>query len=144
MDSGILTRSEIEEIIPHAGGMCLLEGVLHYSETEITCMTSSHLLDDNPLKKGKTLSNMHLIEYGAQSIAIHGGLLERNLSSPRIGYIATIKSVKWGRFNPLTPFLKVESKALVTDDISKLYTFHITDSDKQFICSGRVMVVHPF
>ncbi len=143
-----LLKADIEALIPHSGGMCLLENVSEYSEEEIVCQTQSHLLKDNPLKVKGKLSNMHLIEYGAQAIAIHGGLIEKEqkkdqAGGSRIGYIASVKSVVWGAFNPLTMKLTVRAKALVMDEMMKQYHFSICDAEQQEVCSGTVLVVHP-
>ncbi len=145
MKAVILTKSDIEAIIPHAGGMCLLEQVLSYTDTEIICRTQSHLDVNNPLKTDGKLSKMHLIEYGAQAIAVHGGLMALSLATaaPKLGYIATVKAVKWGVFDPLTDFLEVKATAIMADEMCKLYAFCVTDAELRNICSGRVMVIHP-
>jgi predicted hotdog family 3-hydroxylacyl-ACP dehydratase len=141
----ILTKSDIEALIPHAGGMCLLEQVLSYSDEEIICRTQSHLEANNPLKTDGKLSKMHLIEYGAQAIAVHGGLMELSsmLGVPKLGYIAMIKAVQWGVFDPCTEFLEVTATALMVDETCKLYAFYLTDAESRKICSGKVMVIHP-
>ena len=141
-----LTKRDIERLIPHSEGMCLLESVTAYSNDEIVCQTQSHLLECNPLKSTGYLSKMHLIEYGAQAIAIHGGLIEKNkalVEVPKIGYIAMVKSVVWGDFNPLTAELIVKAKVIVLDERMKRYGFSIIDSDQQKVCSGNVLVVNP-
>lgn len=140
-----LSQLDIEALIPHAGKMCLLEQVLSYSNDDIICRTQSHLYADNPLKIAGKLSKMHLIEYGAQAIAIHGGLLENPTfnNQPRPGYIASVKSVKWGDFIANTDYLEIQAQALLRDDISKLYQFSISDAQSNTVCSARVMVVHP-
>jgi len=140
-----LTKSDIETIIPHAGGMCLLEQILSYTDEEIICRTQSHLDVKNPLKNDGKLSKMHLIEYGAQAIAVHGGLMALSLATvaPKLGYIAMVKAVKWGEFDPLTDFLEVTATAIMADEMSKLYAFCVTDAELQNVCSGRVMVIHP-
>lgn len=145
MKAVILTKPDIEALIPHAGGMCLLEQVLSYTDEEIICRTQSHLEVGNPLKTDGKLSKMHLIEYGAQAIAVHGGLMARSLATvaPKLGYIATVKAVKWGIFDPLTEFLEVTATAIMADEMSKLYTFCVTDAELRKVCSGRVMVIHP-
>jgi predicted hotdog family 3-hydroxylacyl-ACP dehydratase len=141
----LLTKSDIEAIIPHAGGMCLLEQVLSYSAEEIVCRTRSHLDANNPLKNDGKLSKMHLIEYGAQAVAVHGGLLEQSLEAgaPRLGYIATVKSVEWGVFEPLTDFLEVTATVVIANEMSKLYEFCATDAELKKVCTARVMVIHP-
>lgn len=143
MNKQALGKKEIEALIPHTGTMCLLDRVLSFSNLEIVCQTQTHLASDNPLKSLTGLSKIHLIEYGAQTIAIHGGLVAGRAKQPRIGYIAMVKSVKWGRFNAATEFLTVSSKIEMADDSSKLYTFTISDAEHKEVCSGRVMVVHP-
>jgi predicted hotdog family 3-hydroxylacyl-ACP dehydratase len=141
----ILVKSDIEAMIPHAGGMCLLEQVISFTDEEIVCRTKSHLNADNPLKTDGKLSKMHLIEYGAQAIAVHGGLLERDSDNnePKLGYIATVKAVKWGEFDPLTEFLEITANSVMRDENSKLYEFFITDAQLRNICFARVMVIHP-
>jgi len=141
----ILTKPDIEAMIPHSGCMCLLEQVLSFSNAGIVCRTESHLNADNPLKTNGKLSKMHLIEYGAQAIAVHGGLLEQQSGNnePKLGYIATVKNVKWGVFNPLTEFLEIKANAIMGDETSKLYEFTITDAQLKYACSARVMVIHP-
>lgn len=143
MGESILSKKEIEALIPHAGNMCLLDQVLSFSDSEIVCQTQTHLASDNPLKGSKGLSKIHLIEYGAQTVAIHGGLIEGSEKQPRIGYIAMVKSVKWGEFNPATEFLTVNSQLEMADESTKLYAFKISDAECNEVCSGRVMVVHP-
>lgn len=140
-----LTKPDIEAMIPHAGGMCLLEQVISFSSEEIVCRTRSHLNADNPLKTDGKLSKMHLIEYGAQAIAVHGGLLQRDSDNgePQLGYIATVKAVKWSEFEPLSEFLEIKANAVMRDEISKLYEFTITDAQLRNVCSARVMVIHP-
>lgn len=143
-----LTKSEIEALIPHAGGMCLLEKVFAYSSDEIICQTRSHLLADNPLKNNGILSRMHLIEYGAQAIAIHGGLMQRDVNPveplrPKMAYIAMLKSITWGAFNPFAENLQVKAKVIVADDMAKRYAFCIIDVQQVTVCSGIVMIAHP-
>ena len=141
-----LANINVEALIPHSEGMCLLEKVTSFTPQKITCQTQTHLSENNPLKIGGSLSNMHLIEYGAQAVAVHGGLIER-LSSPelkpQLGYIALLKSIKWGVFNSRTSFLEVKADLITANDISKLYEFYITDAEQQSVCSGRVMIVFP-
>lgn len=141
-----LVQVDIERLIPHSEGMCLLEKIIECTPEKIICQTKTHLNDDNPLKIDGVLSKMHLIEYGAQAVAVHGGLIER-LSSlesePKLGYIALLKSIKWGVFNPQTSLLEVQAHLITANDVSKLYEFDIMDATQQNVCSGKVMVVHP-
>ncbi len=137
---------DIETLVPHSGDMCLLEKIISSSPEEIICQTTSHLSDKNPLKENGPLSKMHLIEYGAQAVAVHGGLMEKIFFSdaePKLGYIAVLKSIKWGEGDLQTPLLEVKVSLITANEVNKMYEFDVTDAEQQSVCMGRVMVVHP-
>ena len=69
------TRVEIERLIPHAGGMCLLERVLAFDDSGLHAQSEAHRDPAHPLRRDGRLSALHLCEYGAQAMAVHGGLL---------------------------------------------------------------------
>ena len=73
----LLAHAELEALIPHAGGMCLLDTVESWDAETIHCRSLSHLRADNPLREKGRLAALHLAEYGAQAMAVHGGLLAR-------------------------------------------------------------------
>lgn len=88
-------RNDIAALIPHAGRMCLWDEVLSYDEAGIECRTGSHLLDDHPLRREGRLAALHLIEYGAQAMAIHGGLLGRAAGlPPRQGLLVAVRDAR--------------------------------------------------
>ena len=68
-------REQIEALIPHRGNMCLLQRVLAFSEQGLHAETDSHQQPDHPLRDANGLAALHLCEYGAQAMAVHGGLL---------------------------------------------------------------------
>lgn len=68
-------REEIAALIPHQGGMCLLERVLQCDAEGICCATRTHLAPDLPLRGDGRVAAVHLCEYGAQAAALHGALL---------------------------------------------------------------------
>ena len=74
----MIQREEIEALIPHSGRMCLIDKVLDWDEASINCSTQSHTRADNPLRKDAKLGAVHLLEYGAQAMAIHGALLAKS------------------------------------------------------------------
>jgi len=61
-------------LVPHAGGMCLLERVLDWDESTVRLATATHRDPANPLRSDGRLRAIHLCEYGAQAMAVHGGL----------------------------------------------------------------------
>ena len=45
----MLDRTAIEAVVPHAGAMCLIDGVESCDASRIVCMSMQHLSLDNPL-----------------------------------------------------------------------------------------------
>lgn len=132
----------IEARIPHSDDMCLWEAVTKCNAHSIHCQTRRHLDPAHPLKQQGRLSKLHLIEFGAQCIAIHGGL-QSNDKTPRPGYLASVKNVTFGDFDPETPQLFGQATQLMADDASKLYQFELHDQNGQTVCSGRALVIRP-
>lgn len=88
----------LHELLPHAGAMCLLATVEHFDDNSITCRASSHRDPANPLRHAGRLSVQAGIEYAAQAVAAHGGLLARragNIAPPRGGMIAVLTGISW-------------------------------------------------
>ena len=65
----------IETLVPHAGRMCLLERIVSWDDTGVTLATTTHRDPGNPLARDGRLRAIHLCEYGAQAMAVHGGLV---------------------------------------------------------------------
>ncbi len=72
-----MTGDQIAALIPHAGAMCLLDRVVAWSDGSIHCRSATHRDPVHPLLRDGRLAAVHLIEYGAQAAAVHGGLLAR-------------------------------------------------------------------
>ncbi|MGH8502676.1 MAG: hypothetical protein ACREVE_09435, partial [Gammaproteobacteria bacterium] len=70
-------KDAIRALIPHAGTMCLLDAVLEWDDESIHCTSETHRAADNPLRREGRLSALHAFEYGAQAVAVHGGLRAR-------------------------------------------------------------------
>jgi predicted hotdog family 3-hydroxylacyl-ACP dehydratase len=47
---------DIKSLIPHAGSMCLLDGVAMFDDARIVCHASSHRDPANPLRHNNQLS----------------------------------------------------------------------------------------
>lgn len=92
------SRAEIEQLIPHAGGMCLLERVLAFDDTGLHAQSDAHRDIAHPLRRDGRLSALHLCEYGAQAMAVHGGLLaarEGRRAPP--GLLVSLRGVELSR-----------------------------------------------
>jgi len=68
---------DVASLVPHAGRMCLLQRVLDWDESTVRLATATHRDPANPLRSDGRLRAIHLCEYGAQAMAVHGGLRAR-------------------------------------------------------------------
>lgn len=138
-----LDRQGIEVLIPHAGGMCLLDTVVDWDEKQIQCLTRSHQLPDNPLRRGDELHSLHLAEYGAQAMAVHGGLLaqaEGRMAAP--GFLAMLRNLQLHcqRVDDIDGPLAVTASQLLAADSGWTYQFEVRH-DNRLLADGRVTVM---
>lgn len=134
------------DLIPHAGSMCLLDKVVQWDENIIVCTTQSHLSPDNPLRNSFGLSTITLVEYGAQAMAVHGGLLSRAQGEQmQAGYLAALREVIYepGNIHDITDELQVTATREYASSGSMIYFFSIT-AGKQTLLSGRATVIGIF
>ena len=109
-------REAIAALIPHQGTMCLLERVLDWDTDHIRLATATHRLKDNPLRSNGRLRAVHLCEYGAQAMAVHGGLLAQSARSrAQPGLLVSLREVHLHRdyIEDLAGELEVEARRLV-------------------------------
>jgi len=141
----VIGRQEIESLIPHRGAMCLLDAVEQWDEATIRCSTSTHRDDANPLRREGRLAAVHLVEYGAQAMAVHGGLAERAKGGKaRPGLLVAVRDVTFdvGRIDTITTALTVSAKRLVANAGGWLYSFEISAAGRK-LARGRVSVIPP-
>lgn len=70
----MMDRAALNRLIPHAGGMCLLETVEAWTGEWIRCRTACHRWEQNPLRRNGRLESVHALEIGGQAVALHGSL----------------------------------------------------------------------
>ncbi|MEZ5460341.1 phosphotransferase [Dokdonella sp.] len=139
----MLDKSDWAHLIPHQGTMCLLDGVVRWSADAIHARTDSHRRADNPLRSDDVLRAVHLCEYGAQSMAVHGALLAREAgeaASP--GFLVSLRGVSLAvaRIDDLQGPLDVFGERLMGTDSSWQYAFRIEHAGIE-IASGRAAVM---
>ncbi len=136
-----LDKAQFAHLIPHAGSMILIDQVDTWSTHHIKCSTLSHLASDNPLRLNNSLSAIHLIEYGAQSMAIHGGLLAGNASP---GFLVAIRGAHFHieTLNTITTALHIEASAELKIDNGAVYFFRVTDEHNTLLLDARATVIH--
>jgi predicted hotdog family 3-hydroxylacyl-ACP dehydratase len=138
----LIDRSRIGQLIPHAGTMCLLDGVLEWNATSIRCLATGHRDAGNPLRSGDRLPVLCGIEYAAQAMAVHGGLVGATSGQrPRAGYLASVRNVVCAvdRLDSLDGPLIVNAESLMGDS-RVVYKFEV-EHDGRAVLSGRAAVV---
>lgn len=72
--SARLDTAAIEALVPHAGSMSLWDEVVDWNDERIVLRAWRHRDPAHPLRADGRLHAVHLCEYGAQAMAVHGGL----------------------------------------------------------------------
>jgi len=141
----LIGKDELCGLIPHAGSMCLLESVLGWDAREIRCSATSHTGTANPLRSNGRLASVHLLEYGAQAMAVHGGLLARE-SGTRIrpGYLAALRDVMLQQdfIDHITAPLLVHARMIAALTGSFMYRFTIS-AGNEMLANARATVIDP-
>ena len=136
-------REAIAALIPHQGAMCLLERVLEWDAERILIATATHRSEDNPLHARGRLRALHLCEYGAQAMAVHGGLLAQAAGSrAQPGMLVSLREVRLDReyIEDLPGELQVEARRLLQTAGSWQYTFTVTHAGER-LATGRAAVM---
>jgi predicted hotdog family 3-hydroxylacyl-ACP dehydratase len=141
--SQTLDRAGIARRIPHSGSMCLLDRLESWDASRIHCTTSTHTLADNPLRTASGLMAPNLIEYAAQAMALHGGLLAAEGDAPSAGFLASARNVRMAvaRFDDVPGALQVHAMRLSGDANQVLYEFAVRDDAGHALAEGRAVVV---
>lgn len=131
------------DLIPHAGAMCLIQELLEWDEAHIVCRSHSHTAKDNPLRSGERLHAIHAIEYGAQAIGLHGGLLaESEGTTHRSGLLVGLRQIKLHRtrFDDADEPLIISAHRLLADSQHLLYAFavHLNQTP---LAEGRAAII---
>lgn len=137
-----LSRTDIARLIPHAGPMCLLDGVLEWDASRIRCVSRSHRDAGNPLRVDGHLPALCGVEYAAQAMAVHGGLAGGARGKPRAGYLASLRDVacRRDRLDDLDGDLIVEAEHEAGDGNRVIYRFTLRVGVVE-VLSGRAAVV---
>ena len=139
----MLAREAIEALVPHAGAMCLWDQVLHWDETSIRLRARNHRDTAHPLRSDGRLRAIHLCEYGAQAMAVHGGLLARqsgDVAAP--GMLVALRGVELhvARIDGLPGPIECEARLLAAGEASQQYSFRIIHADA-LLAEGRAAVM---
>jgi predicted hotdog family 3-hydroxylacyl-ACP dehydratase len=148
LDRSMLDRAQLSALIPHAGSMCLLDSVLEWTAEWIQCETLTHRDPANPLRRRNALAALHLAEYGAQAMAIHGALVQGALGSqagPQSGMLGALRDIKLhiARIDDMAQPLSVTATRRLARPDGLIYDFVVAlrDSPTRALCEGRISVV---
>lgn len=138
------TRGEIAALVPHQMAMCLLDFVKEWTEDAILCGTRSHACPDNPLRHHGRLAALHLCEYGAQAMAVHGGLSSsRAVLIARPGLLAALRNVEL-LVDSVDPSGTLEVRARRVHGNAAGWQYHFAvDQDGRRLAAGRATVMVP-
>jgi predicted hotdog family 3-hydroxylacyl-ACP dehydratase len=139
----MIAKAVWQHLIPHRGAMSLLDTVIGWDESRIHLVANSHRHPDNPLRSDGMLRAVHLCEYGAQAMAVHGGLLaQRDGAVAAPGLLVSLRAVKLyaARVDDLPGDIDVRAEKLLDAGGSWQYAFRIEHAGR-LLAEGRAAVV---
>lgn len=130
--------SEILGLIPHAGGMCLLDRVVAHTELDIECAASTHTSPGHVLRRDDQLSALHLVEYAAQAMAAHGALISGGVQR---GMLAAVRDIRLHveRIDNIDSELSIKATRRITQTAGSLYDFSIHTGGR-LLGEGRIAI----
>lgn len=138
-----IDRAAIEALVPHAGSMCLWDEVVGWDAGRIVLRAGGHRATSHPLRRDGRLHALHLCEYGAQAMAVHGGLRARGSDGVvRPGMLVALRGVVLyvDRIDDLPGPLEGEAEQLAESPASQQYAFRIRHAGT-LLAEGRAAVM---
>lgn len=128
-------------LVPHGGAMCLITRIVSADEKHIVCATTTHRSPENPLRRGGQLASLHIAEYGAQVMAIHGGLCDPS-ASRRGGMLAGVRdlTLSVARLDDIEAEIEIRAERLIANADGQIYLFSARVGGNE-IAHGRVSVM---
>ncbi len=131
----------IADLVPHAGAMVLLDEVVDYDTDRIHCRATIDPADDHPLAEQQRLPATALAEYGAQAMAVHGGLLSAPGTAPRPGRLVALRQLDLA-VDGLDHAIEVDvfGQRLGGDESGNLYEFRVKHHET-LLAHGKATVM---
>ncbi len=142
----ILSKTALCRLIPHHGTMCLLDTVERWDDTSIRCTTASHRDATNPLRRDNQLEAICGLEYAAQAMAVHVGLLQQGKEyRPAVGYLGAVKNLmlRTARLDNVAGALTVQATRLAGEGGRFIYAFRVS-AERQELLDGRASIFLKF
>lgn len=139
----MLDKAALAALIPHAGSMCLLDTVEEWTAEAIRCTSLTHRDPSNPLRRNGSLAALHLVEYAAQAMAVHGALLAAG--GPQPGMLGVLRDIRLHveRIDDLQSQLVVRATRRLARADGLIYDFNVklNGSPNRLLSEGRISVV---
>jgi predicted hotdog family 3-hydroxylacyl-ACP dehydratase len=132
--------TDLAALLPHAGTARMIERVIRWDAAGILAATTRHRAADNPLRRDGRLAAVHLAEFGAQVMALHGGLRNATAGLPmRPALLVSVRDLVLMRefVDDLPGELEISATPLLATPASWQYTFEVRHAG-EVIASGRV------
>ena len=144
-DDTAIDRTAIAALIPQSGGMVLLDGVVSWDQSRITCWTRSHLHPGNPLRRAGRLAAICGIEYALQAAALHGGLAAGGVAQ-QAGFLAALRDITL-RVDRLDDGaigdLRVAARVEWYQERGSIYALELRSQAGEVLLTGRAIIALP-
>lgn len=137
----MLDREQILRRVPHQGAMCLWDEVVAWTPQDIHLRAFNHRDPAHPLRSAGRLRALHLCEYGAQAMAVHGGL-RAAAGAVTPGVLVALRDVQLqvARIDDLPGALEAVAQVLAESPGSQQYAFRISHAGV-LLAEGRAAVM---
>lgn len=135
----VLDRAGILALVPHQGAMCLWDAVVAWDAQRIRLRAGNHADPAHPLRARGRLHAVALCEYGAQAMAVHGGLLaagQGGRAAPGVLVALRDVTLSVARIDDLDGMLEGEAELVAASAASQQYVFRIHHAGR-LLASGR-------
>jgi len=140
----MIGRDEILSLVPHQDAMCLWDEVVTWDEQGIVLVAGNHRDPAHPLRNPDgQLRAVNLCEYGAQAMAVHGGLRARASGErAKPGFLVALRGVELqiDRIDTLPGLLLCTATLLIDGEGGWQYQFRI-EHDGALLAQGRAAVI---
>ena len=122
--------------------MCLLESVEDWNDLTVSCLTTTHRDPRNPLRFKGRLTIAAGLEYAAQAMGVHVGLVNDGGQRARnVGLVGAVRDVVFttDRLDDLEGQLLVNATRLVQGEQGYMYHFTVAHGNSKLI-EGRASI----
>ncbi len=138
-----MDRAAIAKLIPHGDAMCMLDGLSHWDDGQIECVSDQHRAVDNPLRESAMLHSACLVEFCAQAAALHGAL-SQPLDGPRatLHYLGAVKGLQLHcqYLDASLPTLRLSARRVVSSATGSIYQVEAVAGPHPLL-RGRIVLV---